>query len=411
MEQIEEKGHMEGKEKTGMADIILFGCGMLGCEVLHFLGAEAVKCFCDNNVKTECDKYGKSVIPFDELKLKFQNSIIIICVVEEKDIYNIAKQCEENEIYDYFAYEMIKASVGNREQFLEYIAAPSNRMLIKRALWENKIKTLEMQVNFFKRHTNLADLRPAEGQLRQRQLECVNAAKELFEKIGEQVDIKPFLYGGNLLGYVRHGGFIPWDDDIDFGLIRADYERLKEYCRKNLYSLEEFHEKRKNRTNDTDGIEDCYWVNYSDHFMVVNKLVGIDFFSLDYYAEDFSFEELRTYTAKIREQLKAFASVEDKIQHIETIITENKQHAVAKSKHIYFGFDNMEIWNKYHRGTYIPADAIFPLKRITWEGGQFWIPNDPEEVLKYEYENIWEYPEDVGIPKHFRTLGIGEHTV
>lgn len=47
------------------------------------------------------------------------------------------------------------------------------------------------------------------------------------DRVCQKLGIEYFACGGTMLGYMRHGGFIPWDDDIDIGMFRADYERFK----------------------------------------------------------------------------------------------------------------------------------------------------------------------------------------
>lgn len=50
------------------------------------------------------------------------------------------------------------------------------------------------------------------------------------EAVCEKHGITMMIGGGNMLGQVRHGGFIPWDDDMDLYMPRKDYERfMREY--------------------------------------------------------------------------------------------------------------------------------------------------------------------------------------
>lgn len=65
---------------------------------------------------------------------------------------------------------------------------------------------------------------------------------QYFKSFCKKYNITYSLIGGNVLGAVRHGGFIPWDDDIDFVIPRPDYERFLKLA-KNLdfpYKLRDF---------------------------------------------------------------------------------------------------------------------------------------------------------------------------
>lgn len=94
------------------------------------------------------------------------------------------------------------------------------------------------------------------------------------DKLCRDNDIEYYIMGGTAIGAVRHGGFIPWDDDLDIFMTPDNYEKFKSaFSMRNdtRFEIQEWRlgssplEYAKVRMNGTTFIEPCFKENRSMH--------------------------------------------------------------------------------------------------------------------------------------------------
>lgn len=116
------------------------------------------------------------------------------------------------------------------------------------------------------------------------ELEILSHVGELLDKHG----IRYYLIGGSALGAVRHGGFIPWDDDVDIAIFKEDEKKFLEICEKELDSKYYLQTRKKEkeyirafykiRKNNTACVEDIYKNLFNMHqgiFIDIFVLYGV----------------------------------------------------------------------------------------------------------------------------------------
>jgi lipopolysaccharide cholinephosphotransferase len=73
----------------------------------------------------------------------------------------------------------------------------------------------------------------SDKELRRLQMVLLEMLLEV-DRVCRKNGISYCLFMGTMLGAVRHGGFIPWDDDLDVAMMRPEYEKFREACKRDL---------------------------------------------------------------------------------------------------------------------------------------------------------------------------------
>ena len=237
--------------------------------------------------------------------------------------------------------------------------------------------------------------------LRQMQLRLLDILVEI-DKVCRKHDIKYWIDFGSLLGAVRHGGFIPWDDDLDIAMPKEDFERFKKIAPKelpdNLFL----------QTPETDPsflmpilkVRDknsLFITKHEDFTKEYNKGLYIDIFIVTEYPQ---------VSIKTRKFLLGWISKVNWFMGIKHNVT-LKNHLAAITFPI-IKYSCLFVWKLlclkpkkqigYDVKRYCPyccsypEEWIYPLSEVSFEKHSFFAPHQPEQYLNSIYPNFMQLP-------------------
>ena len=267
-------------------------------------------------------------------------------------------------------------------------------------------------------------MKEREVKLRDLQLAELEILKE-FIRVCRKLNLKYFLYGGTLLGCIRHQGFIPWDDDIDVCMPRKDYEIFLEKGQEVLnkkYFLQNYKTEieytlnfAKIRDSETTFIESS--VKNSN----INHGVYIDIFPLDGYKPENKFYNLKLdITYKLHRihiskgyNIERTRNLKSKVLDIVTdVIYKNKtikeiidrEDKIAQKQDV----NNCKYVSTYEyivkpaKELYVPKEYFGEGKTKIFEGVEVNVPDNYDGYLKRAYGDYMQLPpEEKRIPHHY----------
>jgi lipopolysaccharide cholinephosphotransferase len=274
------------------------------------------------------------------------------------------------------------------------------------------IKNLKEYIKFLLSISKIEKLKPCTDKpLRKYQIKTVTFLQKI-TKMFEENNLKYFLLGGTLIGALRHQGFVPWDDDIDIGMMREDYERLKEILKEKAVPVDtsRIFVSKSNMQKEVNNVLKknhnklvyMFGPKYTQIYCgtSLRDCVYIDIFPHEYYDDSYTLKEHNDYVKKMNSEYIKRDNFKDIVEFFQKERNTNK-NVVAKSNTIYYGVDSFVNYTIMHK-KFMTKDMIFPLKKMNFENEEFYIPNKPEEYISIEYPTYLEFPSEIEIAPEFR---------
>ena len=224
---------------------------------------------------------------------------------------------------------------------------------------------------------------PATGKLRLLQ-EGNAVLLNLFARRCEEHGLRYWLDLGTLLGAVRHRGFIPWDEDLDVSMTAQEYEKLVKllpviFPKEEGFSWSVRSFLQIGYEGTPLNIDVFPWFFHSSSFSEENR-------QLVYAGTDFIKRKcvsVGAYTNMPPEKLKSLIC--EKIMRGCDAADEADEPAMFVSPAVGF-----------LKNTYFAYSDIFPLKKMTFEGGEYNVPHHTRSCLQFYYGDYMSYPPQVG---------------